>query len=204
MHTDNAPQPTWQALRHRPRFCGPLGMRNSGSIDMTKFIGVLLGLGLLATPVLLPAAPDPLEACYQLPDGAPRLACFNREMQRRHSGGANAPATHSSGTSVTTASAPDEREAASNATKPARVQRQRPLRPAERPSVVAARIARLLPQSHGEYLFELDNGQTWEQTEYVEHLYLRPQQSVQIVPGMFGSYFLTTAHGPRVRVRRTR
>ena len=174
---------------------------------MTKFIGVLFGLGLLATPVLLPAAPDPLEACYRLPDGAPRLACFNREMQRRHSGGA---ITRAPGASAATASAPeresapDEREAAGNATKPARVQRQRPLRPAERPTVVAARIARLLPQAHGEYLFELDNGQTWEQTEYVEHLHLRPQQSVQIVPGMFGSYFLTTAHGPRVRVRRTR
>ena len=177
-------------------------MRNSGAIDMTKFVGVLFGLGLLATPVLLPAAPDPLEACYQLPDGAPRLACFNREMQRRHSGGA---ITRAPAASATAASTSDEREAASNATKPARVQRQRPLRPAEqRPSVVAARIARLLPQAHGEYLFELDNGQTWEQTEYVEHLYLRPHQSVQIVPGMFGSYFLTTAHGPRVRVRRTR
>lgn len=176
-------------------------MCNSGSIDMTKIIGVLFGLGLLATPVLLSAAPDPLEACYQLPDGAPRLACFNREMERRHSGGAIKRAP---GASATPASAPNEREAEGNGTKPARVQRQRPLRPAERPTVVAARIARLLPQEHGEYLFQLDNGQTWEQTEYVEHLYLRPQQSVQIVPGMFGSYFLTTAHGPRVRVHRIR
>lgn len=174
---------------------------NSGSIEMTKLIGVLFGFGLLATPVLLPAAPDPFEACYQLPDGAPRLACFNREMQRRHGGGA---ITRPPGASATTASAPDEREAAGHVSKPPSVQRQRPLRPAERPTVVGARIARLLPQAHGEYVFELDNGQTWEQTEYVEHLYLRPQQSVQIVPGMFGSYFLTTAHGPRVRVQRIR
>lgn len=171
---------------------------------MTKFLGVVFGLGLLTAPALLPAAPDPFEACYQLPDGAPRLACFNREMQRRHGGGAITPAPPSSGASATAASAPGEHEAARHAATPERVRRQHPPRSAERRSAVGARITRLLPQSHGEYLFELDNGQTWEQTEYVAHLYLRPQQSVEIVPGMFGSYFLTTAHGPRVRVHRIR
>lgn len=172
---------------------------------MKNFIGVLFGLGLLVTPALLPAAaPDPLEACYRLPDGAPRLACFNREMQRRHGGAAITSAPRSSGASASAAPLPGERGTANHVTAPAQARRQRPLRPAERPSVVGARIARLLPQAHGEYLFELDNGQTWEQTEYVAHLYLRPQQSVQIVPGLFGSYFLTTAHGPRVRVHRLR
>jgi hypothetical protein len=40
---------------------------------MTKTISLVIGLGLFSTLALAQSKQDPLEACYQQPDGAPRL-----------------------------------------------------------------------------------------------------------------------------------
>ena len=69
---------------------------------------------------------------------------------------------------------------------------------------IVATITRLLPRGANEYAFELDNGQTWEQSETKADLYVKPQDSVTIKPGVLGSFYMTTSRSQRVRVHRIR
>ncbi len=146
---------------------------------MTKTIGLVIGLGLFSTLALAQNGQDPLEACYQQPDGAPRLACFNREMQRRQ-------ATTTSGATAATPPAP----AADTVGLQGSVQ------------PIVATVVRVVPRPHGEQAFVLDNGQTWEQAESMESLDVKLHDTVSIKPGILGAFFLSTPRSQRVRVHR--
>jgi hypothetical protein len=174
---------------------------------MTKTIGLIIGLGLLSTQVVAQGKPDPLEACYQQPDGAPRLACFNREMQRRQGA---APAAGAAAT--TPAPAPASPSAAaqkkladdtvglqgSDLRKKLKEEGVKP----EPVKPIVATVVRLVPRPHSEQAFVLDNGQTWEQTESMENLDVKLHDTVTIKPGILGAFFLNTPRSQRVRVHR--
>ena len=142
---------------------------------------------------------DPMEVCYRMSDADLRHACFDQEMQRRHSAAANGAAN----------SAP----------------RSAPVGPADtvgldgrqliikrkelgiQPEVVkpmVAAIARLRPRPGHLYYFELDNGQVWESTDSESDLFLGPHETVLIRPGVLGAFFLKTAEGRSIRVHRLR
>jgi hypothetical protein len=89
---------------------------------MTMKIGLLVGLGIFPTLALAQGEPDALEACYQQPDGAPRLACFNQEMKRRQAADATANVGMPSSTPLTgpppkTAAQPPKSAATANTGK---------------------------------------------------------------------------------------
>jgi hypothetical protein len=179
---------------------------------MTK-TGLFIGLGLLSTLALGQAKPDPLEACYQQPDGAPRLACFNREMQRRQAAAAPAAAAGAAASAPGTpnlaaapAPAPSEAKVAADTVglqgsalrKKLQAEGVNP----DRVAPIIAKVVRMLPRPHAELAFVLDNGQTWEQVETLDGLNIRLQDTVTIKPGILGAFFLSTPRKQTIRVHR--
>ena len=182
---------------------------------MTKTMGLLISLGFFSTLALAQSKLDPLEACYQQPDGAPRLACFNREMQRRQAAGstripaaAAATTAPQSATGATATAAPpagDAKVAADTVGLQGGALRKKlkeegvssePVKP------IVAKIVRMVPRPHSELAFVLDNGQTWEQVETLDGLNVELQDTVTIKPGILGAFFLSTPRRQTIRVHR--
>ena len=185
---------------------------------MTKTIGLVIGLGLLSTLAFAQNRQDPLEACYQQPDGAPRLACFNREMQRRQAAAATAAVTGNaaapaSGAGITPpAPAPtvppaahDRKVAADTVGLQGSALRKKLKEEGVNPEEVqpiVAKVVRMVPRPHAELAFVLDNGQTWEQIETLDSLNVKLLDTVTIKPGILGAFFLSTPRIQTIRVHR--
>ncbi len=169
----------------------------------THRIGRVIGLALFSTLALAQTKQDPLEACYQEPDGAPRLACFNREMQRRQATGTTATVA-APVTPLPPAATADN--AAKDTVSPQGSEPHEKLRAEktapERLKPIFATVVRMVPRSHNELAFVLDNGQTWEQAESMENLNVKLHDAVTIKPGILGAFFLSTPRSQRVRVHR--
>ena len=56
---------------------------------------------------------------------------------------------------------------------------------------------------YGKYIFDLENGQRWIQTDTVGGRGPRTGEAVRVRRGVLGSYILTVGRGPGMRVRRT-
>lgn len=165
--------------------------------------GLIISLGLVATLTLAQGRPDPLEACYQQPDGAPRLACFNKEMQRRQAAAAAGAGTAPAPAAAPTVSAkkPADDNVGLQGSDLRRKLKAQGVQP-ELVRPIVAKVIRMVPRSHSETAFELDNGQTWQQAELVDNLDVRLQDTVTIKPGALGAFFLNTPRSQRVRVHR--
>lgn len=173
---------------------------------MTKTMGLIISLGFFSTLALAQGKPDPLEACYQQPDGAPRLACFNREMQRRQAAvsspsgvTASAPLAVAAAITPLPAAAPDTvGMQGSELRKKLKAEgvTAEPVKP------IVAKVVRMVPRPHSVLAFVLDNGQTWEQVETLDGLNVRLQDTVTIKPGILGAFFLSTPRSQTVRVHR--
>jgi len=74
----------------------------------------------------------------------------------------------------------------------------------QRPAPVSATVARLVPLSHSEYAFQLDNGQVWQQTDDRAGLSLKVNDPVTINAGSFGDFFFITPSKLHIRVKRLR
>jgi len=166
---------------------------------MTKTIGLVIGLGLFSAVALTQNKQDPLEACYQQPDGAPRLACFNREMQRRQ-------AATAAGAAPTAPPAVSDRKVAADTVglqgsalrKKLKAEGVSP----EQVQPIVAKVVRMVPRPHAELAFVLDNGQTWEQIETLDSLNIKLHDTVTIKPGILGAFFLSTPRSQTIRVHR--
>jgi hypothetical protein len=175
---------------------------------MTKNLGLLISLGFFSTVALAQGKPDPLEACYQQPDGAPRLACFNKEMQHRQGAAASGRPIPPTGATAIAPSAP-----VAAASKPAadtvglqgsalrKKLKDEGVKP-EATQPIVAKIVRLVPRSHSLQAFVLDNGQAWEQAESMDNLDVKLDDTVTIKPGILGAFFLNTPRSQHVRVHR--
>jgi hypothetical protein len=167
---------------------------------MTKTIGLVIGLGLFSTLALAQSKQDPLEACYQQPDGAPRLACFNREMQRRQAATAAGAAPASAGAAATSgATAADTVGLQGSALR--KKLKEEGVNP-EQVQPIVAKVVRMVPRPHAELAFVLDNGQTWEQVETLDSLNIKLHDTVTIKPGILGAFFLSTPRSQTIRVHR--
>lgn len=160
---------------------------------MIRAVGLLLTLGYLSAPALAQGSVDPMEACSRETDAEARLACFDREMQRRH---------------VDATSAADRKQAADDdigldgkqllkKLKEQGVQPE-PVRP------IVATITRVRQRPDHQYFFELDNGQVWEQMDSAPGLFVKPHETVTIRPGVLGAFFLKTQARQSIRVHRVR
>jgi hypothetical protein len=189
---------------------------------MARTTGLLLALGWLATAGFAQSPGDPMDQCWQVKDDSARLACFDHEMQRRHAAGApaaarTAPAAAPAATAATPAAAATQAGAPAPTARPnpaddtvglsgkALSLRQKAdgTTPAPIEPIVTA-LSRLRPQPGDLYYFELANGQLWESTDSLSNLFLKPNETVTIRPGVFGAFFLKTEEGTSIRVHRVR
>jgi hypothetical protein len=170
-------------------------------IDITAIGSALclLLFGQLSATVLAQESTDPMEVCYRMSDADLRHACFDREMQRRHTAGANAAGATASHPAP---AAPDDTVGLDG--KQLIIKRKEEgIRPEGVKPIMAA-IARLRPRPGHLYYFELDNGQVWESTDSEADLFLGPHETVLIRPGVLGAFFLKTPEGRSIRVHRLR
>jgi hypothetical protein len=158
----------------------------------------LLLFGQFSAPVLAQESTDPMEVCYRMSDADQRHACFDQEMQRRHSAAASAAAN----ASHPAARAPDDTVGLDGRQLSIR-RKEEGIQPEAVKPVVTA-LARLRPRPGHLYYFELDNGQVWESTDSEAYLFMGPHETVLIRPGVLGAFFLKTAQGRSIRVHRLR
>jgi hypothetical protein len=168
---------------------------------MTKTIGLLIGLGLFSTLALAQSKQDPLEACYQQPDGAPRLACFNREMQRRQAATASATIPAPTPAPAATEKKPADDTVGLQGSALRKKLKEEGVNP-EQVQPIVAKVVRMVPRPHAELAFVLDNGQTWEQLETLDSLNIKLHDTVTIKPGILGAFFLSTPRSQTIRVHR--
>ncbi len=157
---------------------------------MTWKIGLILALGSAATFGVAQGSEDPLEVCYRIADASARVACFDHEMQRRHAAAATYQKRAEDNVGLEGKGLHEKLKEEGIAVEPVKP--------------IVATITRLLPRSDNEYAFELDNGQTWEQSETKPGLYVKPHDSVTIKPGVLGAFYMTTSRSQRFRVHRIR
>jgi hypothetical protein len=186
----------------------------------------------LAAVAAAQSSSDPLEACAQKADSATRLACFDQEMQRRHTAGTSheAPSTPGGATSAPQETPTGEPSAPARVSPPAGqtagtasgttashadddiglngAQLRKKLREEgvveERPKAkpIVAQVTRAIWHPDHRYTLALDNGQVWEQVETGDGASIEPHETVTITPGALGSFFLKTSQRRYLRVRR--
>jgi hypothetical protein len=180
---------------------------------MPRTIAATLTLGALSAIAAAQGSQDPLDACAKQTDATARLACFDQEMQRRHT--ATPTATRAPAATARPAAPPspatatasqqhtDENIGLEGKELHQKLKQQGVESKPEPVKPIVSTIARLLPRPNNEYAFELDNGQTWEQAES-KALDVNPHDAVSIQPGVLGAFFMTTQRHQRVRVHRIR
>jgi hypothetical protein len=171
---------------------------------MTRTIGLLLLVGLGATTALAQAPPDAMEACSQVSDAAARLACFDREIQRRHAptAGTRSPANAATAPAAPAVRKPDDTVGLDGKQLSIR-RKEEGIAPAA-PTLIVAGLAQLQPRPGHQYYFELDNGQVWESVDNQGQLLLGAHETVAIRSGLLGAFFLKTQGGTSIRVHRLR
>ncbi len=170
---------------------------------MTRTIGLLLLVGYCAT-TLAQGSPDPMEACSQLSDASARLACFDREIQRRHAATAPiGPANAAPAARAAPAPAPADDTIGLDGKQLSIRRKQEGLAPAA-PTLIVAGLTQLQRRPGHQYYFELDNGQLWESVDNQGELLLDRHETVSIRSGVLGAFFLKTREGTSIRVHRLR
>ncbi len=172
----------------------------------------LFALGI--STAIAQGVPQSIADCASQKKDATRLACFDREVAKLTQSAKSVVSTPVSPT-VPRPSAPS-----------VAIEQHKSVSPQEDEFGVSGDLARKradakkpvdtpLPELHasvtgvkskpyGELVFELDNGQVWEQTEKKSTYIIKAGEQVVINQHRFGSFFLTTASGAVCRVRRTR
>ena len=167
-------------------------------MPMRRMIG-FLSATTLSMLAMAQSPSDPLEACAQKSDAAARLACFDQEMQRRHT----TNATRTTPTPEPPAKKPTDDTVGLTGSQLRKKQRDEGIvveRP--KPADIVAQVSRAVPHPDHRFTFFLDNGQVWEQIETQQGLYVDKNEAVTIGPGVLGAFFLKTSKEKYVRVRR--
>jgi hypothetical protein len=168
---------------------------------------LLLSYGAVGATAQQPA--DPIDSCPQVTNPSERLACFDRESQKRRA--AMSPSVNAVVQKPpTTVASPAEISAVVKSKSDDTIgldgrqldikRKEEGIQPARAAPITAA-ISRLTSRP-GQYYFELDNGQVWQSTDTVPQLFLAPHETVLIRPGVLGAFFLKTQAGLSIRVHR--
>lgn len=143
----------------------------------------------LLTPALVWPQPSgdwrrQLVACLEVPESAARLSCLEAvARQVADSPTVSVVAETARGRPSTPASAVEDDPVTASA-----------------PVTVEAAVLHARQRARGQWLLELDNGQTWTELQR-GRVRFRPGMVVRIEPGFTGSHLLTTEEGSVVRVR---
>jgi hypothetical protein len=159
---------------------------------VTVCIVIAVGPG---TAAIAQRAPDAFDICARQQDPTARLACFDQQIAARR---ATVPASAPAAKPV---------PAATESTVGLDAQQLHKLHPDSvkaAPMVIEGKVAAVLPRRPLISAFELDNGQVWEQTESVNGLWIKPNETVTIHEGTMGGFLLKSADGHVVRVKRVK
>ena len=181
----------------------------------SRFALWLLSFGLLPTLALTQETSDPMEQCFSVSDSTARLACFDKEMRRRHAAAsvpappalASAPASASASRTAATLTPAPSKAADDTIGLDGRqliLKRKAENIPTAAPQPMVVMLTRLTQRPGHQYYFELDNGQVWESTDTQPDLFLAPHETVTIRSGVMGAFFLKTQEGNSIRVHRLR
>jgi hypothetical protein len=174
---------------------------NSSAIGLSI---CMLTVGPFSAAVLAQQSTDPMEVCYRMSDADQRHACFDQEMLRRHTAGANAAAPNAAAPNAKPAVPARPADTVGLDGKQLIIKRKEAGIQPEPVKPLVAAIATLKSRPGHLYSFELDNGQVWESTDTQGELFLGPHETVSIRPGVLGAFFLKTAEGVSIRVHRLR
>jgi hypothetical protein len=154
---------------------------------------LLIGPNSLGAQTLPPA----LRSCAKIADDTARLACFDHEVARDS-------VTDPPGKEPTPASLSPEEKLGLSERRVQRLESTGTAQPQEI-SKLQAHIVRTSSGRDGRDVFELDNGQTWQQTEAQLSFTARPGDTVTITKGALGSFWLTKSPSQQAaRVKRLR
>jgi len=155
---------------------------------------------------------DAFDACAQEKNATKRLACFDLQVAaRRAAASATTPAAATTVAATTAAAArpgvtaPAATLAAEAGLSAKQLNKLHPERvEAEKVAKQGfdAKVVRVTERSPLISAFELDNGQLWEQTETVNGLWVKPQETITVSQGIMGGFLMKTADGHIVRVHR--
>jgi hypothetical protein len=199
----------------------PLRRAVTGGVRLVRAAGCaslcLLLLAHQSTTAVAQESADPIQVCSRMTDTGARLACFDRVAAQQRAaathGNSAAPIAPSVTAAPTAAAGTQSRAPAADRLpedttgldpEQIRIRRHREGLPPEPTKVVVSTVARLEAQPSRHYHFELDNGQVWASTNAETALFLKPHETVQIRPGVFGAFFLKTEDGSTMRVYRLR
>ena len=183
------------------------------SLSQKTFFAATLLLAVTA-PAFAEDLPQSVLDCSSIQQDSNRLACFDREVARHK------PVSGSvASTQVTPAQAmPPAPVVATTPPQSAKTkedefgvtgQLARKRKEAEVKTNVAlvelrAAVVKVRTKYYGEHVFELDNGQVWEEPQKKNALNIKAGEQVRITQGAMGSYFLLADSGATTRVRRVK
>ncbi len=146
-------------------------------------------------------------------DGA-RLACFDREVARLTQASASVastpvPPAQSALPPAVVATTPrldakSQEDEFGLSGELARKRKEAQKKVAAPLDALQATVTKVTTKAYGELVFELDNGQVWEQPEKKYAMVIKAGESIRITEGAMGSYLLLAQSGATTRVRRVR
>lgn len=168
----------------------------------------------MSAPVLAQDLPPEVLECAAIKKDSNRLACFDREIARHKPASAGvasaqvppaqavppAPVVATTPPKMATTKEDEFGVSGQLARKRKEAQQETDAPLAE----LQAAVVKVRSKPYGEQVFELDNGQVWEESEKKYALIIKAGQRVRITQGAMGSYFLVADSGATTRVRRVR
>jgi len=177
------------------------------------FLAVALS-SVLVSPVLAQDLPQSIMDCAAIQPESNRLACFDREVARHKPVPATvaptqvAPVASAPATPVVAATPPQNAKTKEDefgvSGQLARKRKEAEQKTEAPLAELRAAIVKIRTKAYGERVFELDNGQVWEELEKKYALSIKAGEQVHIKQGAIGSFFLLADSGATTRVRRVR
>jgi hypothetical protein len=158
--------------------------------------------------------PQTILDCVDLKRDAARLTCFDREvatLTQRSAGVASTPTPLAPPAQTATPVVPAPQVAA-----PAKqddfglsgelARKRAEAKPKEDKPLeeIKATVTNVTKRPYGELMFELDNGQVWQQPEKKTNFEIKAGEHVRVTKGALGSFFLVADSGASTRVKRVR
>jgi hypothetical protein len=181
------------------------------SLSRKTFSAVTLLLAVTA-PAFAQDLPQSLLDCSAIQQDSNRLACFDGEIARHKSASGSVASTQVPPAQVvppapvvatTPPQNPKTKEDEFGVSGQLARKRKEAEAKTEAPlAELRAAVLKVKNKAYGERVFELDNGQIWEEIEKKNALSIKAGEQVRITPGAIGSYFLTADSGATTRVRR--
>jgi hypothetical protein len=145
--------------------------------------------------------PSGIDACPQIAGDRERLACFDREFallrQRKPASEPVVAAAH------VTAPEPELSPEQAMGLTPGKILKLEGSSRGTALKELTVKIQGVSTNTSGRTVFQLDNGQVWQQVEPDPTFTVRPGDTVHISKGVLGSFFMSASTHTNTRVTRT-